>query len=267
MAIANIAEVEQSLGLESGKLTEMLSSEESHKIDLESKVIMDKVSFEERERNLKTSTIEHAHSLFIKELRNEFGLEFQGKTKENLVDAFKSKIENIKNESVKDPEERFKTLKTDFEKLQQIVQTKDAEIETIKNDFQQKEKTQRIKSDVFKHIPDNTLVSKNTILIEANEKGFTFDDQDGVTVIKDKQGNVLKNSTTLSPIDVKDWISEFVTPYVPKPVGGSGEGDDNRNSVVGSYESFVKEATKNGWTSEKINEEATKRMKEGTLKI
>lgn len=267
MAIENIAEVEKSLGLESGKLTEMLSSEENHKIDLDSRVIMDKLSFEEREKNLKTSTIQHTQEVFIKELRNDFGLEFQGKTKENLIDAFKNKLESIKNESVKDPEQRFLTLKSDFEKLQGVVLTKDSEIEKIKNDFAQKEKIQKIKQDVFYHIPDNTLVSKNTIMIEANEKGYNFDLEDGVTVIKDSQGNVLKNSTTLSPISLKDWLTEFSTPFLPKVQGGTGGADDKKQGAAGSFDAFMKEAETNGWDNAKINEEIFKRTKDGTLKM
>ncbi len=267
MAINNIVEVEKSLGIESGKLMEMLSSEDNHTIDLDSIVIMNKVSFEEREKNLKTTTINHTQELFIKELRNEFGLEFQGKTKENLTESLKSKFDKIKSESIKDPEERFLKLKTDFDQLQKNLLLKDTEIETVKNDFQQKEKTQKIKSDVFKYIPDNTLVSKNTILIEANEKGYTFDDMEGITVVKDLQGNILKNETTLSPIGIKEWMTDFIMPYIPKTQGGAGKGDEGGAGTAGTYEAFLKEAQKNGWDTQRINEEASKRVKEGTLKL
>lgn len=267
MAIENLLEVEKSLGLESGKLTEMLSSEENHKIDLESKVIMDKSAFEERERNLKTSTIQHTQEVFIKELRNDFGLDFQGKTKENLTEALKSKLESIKNDSVKDPEQRFIALKSDFEKLQGIVLTKDTEIEQIRNDYAKKEMTQKIKQDVFYHIPDNTLVSKNTIMLEAKEKGYNFDLEDGVTVIKDSQGNVLKNNTTLSPISLKDWVTDFSSAFLPKVEGGSGGSDDKKQPSAGSYESFMKEVESNGWDNAKVNEEIVKRTKDGTLKF
>lgn len=267
MAIKNIEELEKSLGLESGKLNEMINSQDEHVINLENKVIMDKTALEERERNIKASTIQHTESVIIKELRNEFGLEFEGKTRENLNKAFKAKFEKVKLESVKDPEERFSTLKTDFEKLQSIVLEKEKEIETIKNDYQQKEKTQKIKNDVFKFIPDNTLVSKNTILIEAKEKGYSFDELDGITVVKDAQGNVLKNTTTFSPIGVKEFIEDFVTPYIAKPTGGAGGTDEKRGTQAGSYEEFMKEAEKNNWTNEKINQEIIKRTKDGTLKI
>lgn len=267
MAIKNIDELEKALGLENGKLNEMFNSQEEHLIDLESKVVMDKKSLEERERNIKSNTIQHTESVIIKELRNEFGLEFEGKTRENLNKAFKAKFEKVKLESVKDPEERFSTLKTDFEKLQSIVLDKDKQIEDIKNEYQQKQKNEKIKNDVFSFIPDNTLVSKNTILIEAKEKGYSFDDLEGVTVVKDAQGNVIKNTTTFSPIGIKEFIEDFVTPYIAKPTGGAGGTDEKRGTQAGSYEEFIKEAEKNNWTNEKINQEIIKRTKEGTLKM
>lgn len=267
MALANIAEVEKSLGLESGKLQEMLSSEEEHSIDLTSLVIMNKSDFESREKNVKTETIKHTQEVFIKELRNDFELELEGKTKDNLINAFKTKMEKVKNESVKDPEERYTTLKGDFDKLQKNYQDKEAEVLNVTNTFLQKEKTAKIKNDVFQFIPENTLVSKNTILIEAEQKGFTFDDVEGMTVVKDREGNILKSDTTFAPIGVKDWMATFVTPYVPKAEGGSGGKDEKGKSTAGSYEEFMNEAEKQGWDNTRINEEVMRRTKEGTLRI
>jgi len=267
MAIENILEVEKSLGLESGKLQEMIGSDEVHKIDLSKKVILDESVYNERVSNIKKETIQHTQEVFIKDLRNEFGLEFEGKTKDNLINGFKTKLEKVKDESIKDPEERYTNLKSDFDKLQTNFVNKEKEVETIKNEFSQKEKLQKIKNDVFQFIPENTLVSKNTIMIEAEQKGFMFDTEDGNTVIKDRQGNILKNETTLSPIGIKEWITEFSTPFLPKVDGGNGGGDDKRNPTAGSYDALMKEAKDKGWDNSKLNEEVMRRTKDGTLKM
>ena len=139
MAITNISEVEKSLGIESGKLTEMITAQEEFELDLTNKVILEKSVYDERVANIKKDTIQHTQEVLIKDLRNDFELDFQGKTKENLIEAFKTKIEKAKEESVKDPEQRYLTLKTDFEKLQQNLSEKDKEIQRIQTETVEKE--------------------------------------------------------------------------------------------------------------------------------
>jgi len=267
MAIANLTAIEESLGIESGKLTEMLSSEEEHTVDLTKKVILDKSVYDERISNIKKDSSIMSNDIFIKELRNAFELEFEGKTKENLIDAFKTKIEKEKAEGIKDPEQRYTTLKTDFEKLQANFTAKDKEIEDIKTRNSEKEKRSVIVNEVFKFIPDNALVSKNTILIEAEQKGYKFDIDDGKTVVRDESGEILKNETTLSPKSVKEFMESFITPFLPAVEGGGGGKDETGGGKAGSFDAFMKEAEKNGWDNAKVNEEIMKRTKDGTLKL
>ena len=267
MALENIAELEKTLGLESGKLNEMITSEENHTLDLTTKVIIDKAIYDERIANIKKESSTMTREILVKELRNEFELEFEGKTQENLINAFKTKLENVKDSAVKDPEKRFTDLKSDFEKLQKNFLEKDNEIAQIKDETIKKEKRNSVLNEVFKFIPENTLVSKNTILIEAEQKGFKFDQEEGVTVIKDAQGNILKDEHTLSPRSVKDFMESFVTPFLPKVEGGKCGNDETGNSKAGSFEAFMKEAEKQGWDNTKMNEEIAKRTKDGTLKL
>lgn len=268
MALENITEVEQSLGIESGKLAEMMNSEEKVTLDLSNRVMMEKTVFEERIANTKKETISHTEEVFIKNLRNEFELDFTGKTKENLNEAFKAKFQKAKEDSVKDPEKRYTELKTDFDTLQVNFLAKDREIENIRTEASAKEKRNKITSDIFRYMPENTLVSKNTILIEAEQKGFKFEDEDGRTVVKNNNGEIIKKTDgSLSPLDVKDWITDFIVPFLPKNDGGSGRGDETPPSKAGSWEAFEKEAEKNGWDNTKINEEVVKRTKDGTLKM
>ena len=53
MAIENTEQVEQALGLEAGKLTEILASEESHNVDLSNRVFYSKEDDATRTDNLK----------------------------------------------------------------------------------------------------------------------------------------------------------------------------------------------------------------------
>jgi hypothetical protein len=264
MALDNIAEIETSLGIESGKLTEMITSEENHTIDLSGLLIEKKAIYDERLDNIKKETAKTALEMAIKEQRNLLGLEFTGKTMENLVNAIKAKTES---DSKIEPEEKYKSLKTDFEKLQANLIEKDNQFNAFKTNIEKQNLVSEIKNDFTKHIPDNTLVSKSTIFTEAKEKGFSFERQEGKTVIKDASGNVLKDEKTLSPIDISTWVSNFATPYLAKAEGGSGKGDDKTPASAGSFEAFEKMAIKNGWNDTEKNNQMAIMLQNGTLKI
>lgn len=263
MALENIAEIEKSLGIEQGKLAEMVTSEEVHKIDLESKVIMEKTIFDERIENIKKETAQTALEMAVKEKKRELGLDFVGKNIDGLVNAIKEKTEA---ESKIEPEEKFKSLKSDFDKLQKNFETKNQEFEAFKTNIEIEKSQNEIKSEFTKNIPDNVLVSKSTIFTEAKEKGFSFAKEEGVIVVK-KNGETLKNEQTLSPIGIDAWAKEFATPYLGKPNGGAGAGDDKPQPQAGSFEAFEKESIKNGWSDAQKNIEMSKRINNGTLKM
>lgn len=264
MAIENIAELEKTLGIESGKLQEMITSEEKHKIDLTEKIILDKPTYEERIANIKKESSTMAIEIAVKEQRNALGLDFQGKTMDNLVSALKAKVEA---ESKIEPEEKYKTLKSDFEKLQQNLQQKETEFNTFKTNIEKQNELNEIKGEFTKHIAGETLVSKTTIFTEAKERGYSFEKEDGKIVVK-LNGEVQKNNDTLSPITVKDFVTNFQTPYLKTPTGGAGAGDDGgAGTKAGSLEAFEKEAEKNGWDATKRNIEMSKRIADGTLKV
>lgn len=264
MAVENLNEIETSLGLEPGKLSEMITSEESHTIDLSERIILPKETYEERISNLKKEAATAAIEIAVKEQRNALGLEFQGKTIENLVNAIKVKVET---DSKIEPEEKYKNLKSDFEKLQSNLVEKENEFTTFKINIEKQNSLAEIKNEFTKYVPDNTLVSKSTIFVEAKEKGFSFEKEDGRVVIKDAMGNVIKNDSTLSPVSVKEWVTEFVTPYLPAATGGSGKKDEPGGAKTGSLEAFMKEAEKQGWNASQQNEEMAKRIANGTLKL
>jgi hypothetical protein len=263
MALENIAELEQTLGIESGKLQEMITGEEVHKLDLSTKVILDKTTYDERISNIKKDSSSMALEIAIKEQRNTLGLDFQGKTMENLVNAIKEKTEK---ESKIAPEEKYNTLKSDFEKLQDNFTKKETEFSTFKTNIEKQSELTEIKSEFTKHISGETFVSGSTIFAEAKDKGYSFEKEEGKTVVK-LNGETQKNKETLSPITVKDFVTDFQNPYLKTPTGGSGGTDDTPPSKAGSLEAFEKEAEKNGWNATKQNEEMSKRIKDGTLKI
>lgn len=263
MALENIAEIETTLGIESGKLIEMINSEEAFKVDLTEKVFLDKTAYEERIANIRKESATVAIETAVKEQRNNLGLDFQGKTIENLVTAIKSKTES---ENKIEPDEKYKTLKSEFDGLLSKLNEKDAEFNSFKTKIEQTNTLNEIKGEFTKYIPDNVLVSKSTIFTEAKEKGFSFEKEEGRIVIKDSNGNILKDEN-YSPISVKDWVSTFSTPYLAKAEGGKGEGDNLGEGKAGSFEAFLKESERQGWDAMRKNQEMAKRISNGTLKL
>ena len=263
MALENIAEIETTLGIESGKLLEMINSEEAFSIDLSEKVFLSKTAYEERVANIKKESATVAIETAVKEQRNNLGLDFQGKTIENLVSAIKAKTE-LENKI--EPDEKYKTLKSDFDGLVSKLNEKDTEFNSFKTQIEKTNLLNEIKSEFTKHIPDNVLVSKSTIFTEAKEKGVSFEKEDGNIVIKDVNGNILKDAN-YSPISVKDWVSSFSTPYLARLEGGKGKGDETGEGKAGSFEAFMKESERQGWDASKQNAEMAKRISNGTLKI
>lgn len=160
MALENIAEIESSLGIEAGKLKEMIASEESHTIDLSTKIILDKQTYDERIENIRKEAGKQTLEVAIKEQRNALGLEFTGKTMENLVTAIKSKVEF---DSAKEPEQKLKEAREDIEKIRHNLVETQSEFSNFKTNIEKQNQLSEIKNDFTKHIPANTLVSKATI--------------------------------------------------------------------------------------------------------
>lgn len=266
MALENISEIEEALGLETGKLSEYITSEEKHTIDLSPIMIEQKSVYEERISNIKKEEFKHGQEKFFKTVRDAFGLEVTGKTSENLISGLKTYFENEKEKGGAEPEEKYKTLKSDFDKLQNNYTAKETEFTTFKTNIEKHNEANEIKGEFTKHIPANTLVAKNTIFVEAREKGYSFEKEDGKVVVK-LNGEVQKEEKTLSPISVESFVKDFVTPYIGKPEGGSGSEDEVPAGKAGSFEAFEKEAEKAGWDSSEKNEIMAKRLKDGSLKL
>lgn len=266
MALENVKELEQALGIEEGKLSEYITSEENHTIDLSPLVIEKKTIYEERISNIKKDEFKHGQDKFFKTVRESFGLDITGKTPENLIEGLKTFVESEKEKGGAEPEEKYKTLKADFLKLQSNLTEKETEFDTFKTNIEREKETNEIKSEFTKHVPANTLVSKSTIFVEAKEKGYSFEKEDGKVVVK-LNGEVQKDDKTLSPISVESFVKNFITPYVGKNEGGGGGGDEVPPSKAGSFEAFEKEAEKAGWNDSERNEIMAKRIKDGSLKL
>ena len=262
MAIKNIDIVEEKLGLEKGKFQEYLTSEEEHEINVDNLVIFSKDDYNARIDNIKKETSIASVEMAVKKYRNELGLEFQGKTMDNLLNNFKEKIES---ESKIEPEERYTKLKGDFEKLQGVSQGFQDKYTDLENKIKSEKQQSSINQTLLKSIPDNTSIPKEDVLAILKAKNNFNMGEDGFEIIKD--GKVLKNETTMNNLSADEFMKSFIKPYLKPVEGGAGNDDSVGEGKEGSFEAFDKEMERKGVSQQEYSLEMAKRIKEGTLKI
>jgi hypothetical protein len=262
MAIDNIGAIEQSLGLEAGKLNEMISSEENHTIDLENRVFFSKDDYEARIGNIKKESGNAALEIAIKKARTDLDLDFTGKNMENFIKSFRDKVES---ESKIEPEKRYSDLKTEFEKLQSISEGFQTKYSDLEKNIKTQEQSRVVNETLLKSIPDNVSIPKDDILAILKAKHSFNIGEDGFEIIKDN--NILKNETTRNNLSVDEYMKSFIKPYLKQVEGGAGGGDDKGNLKAGTYDAFEKEMNDAGITGQALVLEMTNRINKGTLKI
>jgi len=262
MAIENIAAVEKSLGLEAGKLTEMITSEENHNVELDNLVIYSKDDYEARINNIKKETSFNALEVAVKNARNEIGLEFQGKTMENLLKSYKEKIEK---ESTVEPEKRYSDLKTNFEKLQEVNSGLLNKYNDLETNTKKQNQNRTINETLLKDIPDNTTIPKDDILAILKSKYDFNIGEDGFEII---EGNtILKNETTRNNITPNEFLKTFIKPYLKEVEGGRGKSDEKGLPKDGTFEAWDAQAKEQGLSGQKYSLALQDAMTKGIVKM
>lgn len=261
--IKNISEIETALGLKAGTLDTAIKSTTEDVIDISGLEIMKKTDFESFKTNLKENSRTAAIEESVKEYRTKLGLDFQGKTLDKLVDAYKEKI--IKDANL-NPDKRVSELEKDLGIMKNNYETTNEKLTKVESEYKQKENLRTIRDAVVAEIPANTIIPKEDVLnIFFSKNKIELVDTGGI--IFKKGDEVLKNPTTLNPLSIKEVMTEFITPYVKPPEGGGGGKDNPGLAKPGSFAAFSEEMVKAGNPegSTKFNEEMSKRIKEKTL--
>jgi hypothetical protein len=260
--IVEMEKEEVSKAIEAGKV----------EIKSESLIAYEKEKFDEFKTNLADDEYKKGKTagseMLIKEAREKYELDFEGKTIENFADAFKTKIEK---DSKIEPSKKIQELEADKAKLQGNLNTLQGEFETFKTTITEKETRSKKDNAILSQLPDNLIVDKDIALLTLKQKaGLDIDfNEDGKKVIT-VNGAIQKDETTLSPIEIsKDYLTDKLKSLglVKQKEGGSGGGDEPGGGAAGSYDKFVKEMAANGKAegSEEFNIEMNKRIANKTL--
>lgn len=142
----------------------------------------------------------------IKEVKEKNGLEFTGKSLDDLLEAHKAKtLSDAKaepNGKVAELETKLKTVQATATELQTKLAEKETEATTI-----------RTNAEVFKHIPE--IASENgpsfdreEIMTMMKAKGYDFKMENG-SLVATKDGNPVTDKIS-NPVPVKDVITGYL---------------------------------------------------------
>lgn len=220
----------------------------------------------EEYKNGKTKGVEMA----IKEAREKHGLEFEGKTTDNLLDAFKNKVIT---EAKIEPNDKIKNLTSDLEELRSNY----SELETGFNDYKQgieAEKTQFKKDNtLLSFMPDNVMVDSDIALMALKTKlGVDVTFSETGQPLQTLNGQVVKDKSLEPMIMDKDFISNNLSQLglLKTKEGGRGEGDEpGVGGDTSDYDKFVKRMADNNIPEggQEFNEKMQAEISAGTLKI
>lgn len=218
------------------------------------------------QNNIKSTERTAALEIAVKKTREKLGLNFEGKTIESLVDAVKTKaVEDAKIE----PNEQLKALQSDISTLKGTIQSLSSEKESALNQLKQFKVETTVNNTLMSIIPDAVKLPKGDMAILLKNK-FQFDQDETGRVIVKQNGEVLKNSTTLDPLQPKEVVEKFFAEnptYLGTGGGGAGAGDSGAGGGKVSIDDYIAKAEKEGRnvTSQEFIKELEQKIKDGLV--
>lgn len=182
----------------------------------------------------------------VKTTRTELGLNFEGKTIDNLVKAVQAKtLEEAKIE----PTEQNKKLQTQLQEKEAALQaaiTKATEAENREKSYKSEVTIDRV---IEQSIPEKTILPKEDIKTLLKTKMKFSTDENGKVIVLNEAGEVIKNPTTADPMAAKDVVEDFFKTnkqYVQGVQGGFGGGDDGGSGDKITMTKFIEQMTEKG---------------------
>jgi len=267
MAIKNIEVLEKSLKLESGTLQKAIDNEETVDVELQELVVRTKEEDETNLTNIRTELKDEFQTagleVAVKAARTEHNLEFEGKTVNNLLEAFKAKT--LKDAEI-EPNKRIEELETDIGKVRENLTASELKFTDLTADVAKGKSQTAINSAIMGSIKGDTTLSKSQMVTLFNDEHQTERNEDGVLVIK-KNGEVLKNTTDRSLLTIDQVMTDFAKPFLKQAAGGGGGGDETGNHKEGTLAAFKAEMKEKnvGPSSNEFQLEMQKRIKDKTL--
>ena len=171
-----------------------------------------------------------ATEILVKDLKVKHGLDFEGKSVDTMLEAFKEKsLADAKIE----PDKQVSTLKNEKKALQDQVTSLTGEKEKLTKEYNDKLFHVETKNQILSFIPDNTIIPKEDLVELFMNRHRVTQEDNSVVVYKGDQ--ILKDNV-LNPIPLKNVVSQFSEGYIKK--NGMGGGDDINGGTKGNFKTM-----------------------------
>lgn len=196
--------------------------------------------------NVKEETIATAIEMRVKDVKKKEGLDFEGKTIDNLIKHLKQKVVL---ESTKEPSDLLAQSTKDIELLKSTLKAKEDLLTKVDSEFKGYKNQILIKDQVFSNLPKNSILPQEDLfLILQNKLGVNVDEKN--RIVFSKNGELLKDSTTLEPLPTKTVLDNFFAEnqhYLSGANTSFGQKQDSQNTPKkGSLDSFNEKWVANG---------------------
>lgn len=261
MAI-DFKELEQTLGLEDGSLSSANSSEETVKVNLSHLKVFKTEDYTKLQEN---TALEHQQALEQKQVysrkaateedtkfyRDALGLEIAGKTREQLLDAFKVKMLSggDSTKELAEMQEKLNAHKTGLDDYKIKFQDQETKYIELENNIKTEKEASFVNSELSKALEsykDKTTLSTDDLSIIYKSKRKLVNSENGIQLFEGE--NQVKDEFK-NPMLLEDDIATFMSPYLKQVEGGRGEGDEGNATGKMSVDRFTtawKKANPNG---------------------
>lgn len=215
----------QGLGFDVSKLEEAVKAESEMSLDVptlfkeqgiteDQKVTFGNNRFEEGKRAMS--------EIKAKEFKSKFGIEMDGKDLDAVVD----KVIEIKvKENSGDPDKRVETLTKEKETLQSTIHQMQERAQAQEAEFSSKLFNIGVREQIKAIIPSEGMKIGQDDLTTLFLNGHSVTkDESGRTIVK-KGEEVIKDQTTLEPVELKSVVNTFIDQGQYKIKSGMGGGD------------------------------------------
>jgi hypothetical protein len=212
-------------GLEADKLQEAIASEKEETLNMSTVTILTDEELKlHNEKIGKSSAKTGAKTIIemdVKDLREKYGLEFEGKTIENLMNSFAVKEAKIA------PDKKYEIEK---EKVLRLQKTYDTDIDLKSKENESLNKTisdYKNYGELTKHLPELTGISQHDFITIAKTQADFDYDEDNNFVVK-QNGKTLLDKME-NPIKPTEWLSDFAKKKEWVVSNGRGGNDEPGN--------------------------------------
>lgn len=225
--ISNIASV---FGITAEDLTAKITSDKPEELKLAGQLFTEE-ELKSRDSGKYNEGKQAQEEMLVKQAKKDLGYDFEGKSFNHLLTYHE---EQLKTKYSKNSNERVTELEKDINKLKDAYTNEIDGYKSQINELSGKYKSQSTKNYLLSLMPKDTVL-KPEALITLFKSEFELDEDNGSVVVK-KNGEVLKNDKTTSPLDPKGVFNDWLVKekYITTPQGRGGENEFGNKGFKGN---------------------------------